>query len=1828
MKVIVCFDSVRVIVPCGDGEILVRELITKAIHRYRKATGKAGSHWVDVLNLKTISGGGILDPDDQLNDVCDDREQLIADFDEEGRPPHHNGGDGASASSTGTTSPEMFQGQDREGGGSGSDDNDYDSQGQGPGPPTPTHRSYNTHSSSNDSNNNNQTITNSPTFPLIPRQENGKNDIIVTPRDLTIGSTLRVRRGSEPALNTLGDDAIQKPLIPINNGIIALHRRESVRESDEPNTDSSDEENSGKSTLDRRKKALLARFSRDAFRTSLSNRPEMFVWMEAQERQEEKFKQGKEEKSIKEDIPKKGKEERKGPVGASTTDTKTTKQQQQETGSTDCTVISLSNDGGPLGIHVVPASDDNGRDMGLMIQSVEPGGRIQKDGRLSQGDRIVEINGVDLASSTFTRAQDIFRSAMKTDEIRLKVVKVKKKPKPAARQPPAVMPKPRGHAPAKPSPLTLAPLKNTDSSDIPASPDKSSIPSKKEPSPSTSSSNGDSTLKTFFVSSPPKSGSYVNGAHPQPTTTSTPVSKKSQPIKPAPPIHISSPTKKTPPAVPVRHPTTSLTTQGKERPISAVTNTRKIGRKIEIDLKKGPLGLGFSVTSRDNVTGGDIPIYIKNILPKGAAIQDGCLKPGDRLLEVNGVSMSGKTQAEVVTMLRNTPQGSVVSMLVSRQEEVDERFTVPREMNASNPADPHGLPQKSGQEVEEKEVVAKPQADKSEDDKGEHLQPLDHSEEDLPAVVEKAPQEEIHLEIPLNDTESAGLGVSVKGKTVTTEQGQRDLGIFVKGVIAGGAASKDGRLQLNDQLLDVNGIKLHGIPNVAAMENLRRAMTTEGPIPGYIQLSVARKIGAPSPFPLSESSHDSSQNEMMMRHYRTRSDLSQTSDFVDSPNHSRQSSTSKVSDSEIMFFGDRTPSKEMLGSGHNLMSASNLRNESYLRANNDSLNDSSAFSEAVPSPGAFRSLDKNRGKMVPNVRPIQDEEFMMEEEDPYAHPNKSPLKQRPHSTIGFFGPEDEEGEGEESDLSPTSPIKSFHREGFGRQSMSEKRKGHVDPRSSEVYQRAKATKDHQKEGKGMERNYQREGAISAGGALGRSGSFESLPNSPTDPDPSPPHPAFTTNPGMTHDAQSSMHRPAPVREIPTSQSQGNLKHSSSVEDLSHAEPQAEPVTEEPGDPQVPAWRLSRLGRIRPCNESFRAAVDRSYDPVDSGVPMDTLEEESMESGSFSVGQRSTSGRSSFSSENAGEDYNSLKKKKAKDRKAGGGLLGFLRLGKGRKSTEDIGHSQGRSRSRSEERPSHLVISRDPEAAERVRKLSQQHVDDSRLKDQYQRIQEQQQRQLQHQQQLQQQLQQQQQQLRLQQQAQQRLASTSSLQSDSSSHTHPQSSSSRTESPFRPYQNEQHKGQVPAPRGRPAGAAPTRQRGDGAGGGEGGHLAGAAANRAERIQQLRQQHQQQHRARQGVYPMEQKEEIYEQRLQEDIYDQRLQDDEIRYTVPGEAPQDYPRMPQQVHHHNLRAEIHHDPRTTDPHRHDPRGTDESHHYHNSRIAGANEEYAEPLRRSDMHPRNFRADIQPKARMPEFHQNPPGEGVHSHRADVHHNPRAMEFHQNPAGEGVLSHRADIHHDPRAMEFHQNPAREGVHSHRADVHHDPRSMETHQTPRGDIHRRSLRAEIHPDPRRERPSLDPRSHLGVYDNMADQAGGNYSHQFSRPTSRQSETYRNSPYPSVSSMGSDSNTHPHAHNYPPHASHTLTGYDPHLLHHHHHHHLPHAPPHPHDMYDYESHYGTHEDRPGKRDSYVERQRQYFDESVRGFQDPPHRGAGYSATQRPVLRYTDPGSAKV
>lgn len=66
-------------------------------------------------------------------------------------------------------------------------------------------------------------------------------------------------------------------------------------------------------------------------------------------------------------------------------------------------LIVIRNEPGPLGIHVVPDYDRLGKDRGLVVQGIEPGGRIDRDGKLAIYDRIIEINGQNLLNMPFQR---------------------------------------------------------------------------------------------------------------------------------------------------------------------------------------------------------------------------------------------------------------------------------------------------------------------------------------------------------------------------------------------------------------------------------------------------------------------------------------------------------------------------------------------------------------------------------------------------------------------------------------------------------------------------------------------------------------------------------------------------------------------------------------------------------------------------------------------------------------------------------------------------------------------------------------------------------------------------------------------------------------------------------------------------------------------------------------------------------------------------------------------------------------------------------------------------------------------------------------------------------------------------------------------------------------------------------------------------------------------------------------------------------------------------------------------------------------------------------
>lgn len=114
------------------------------------------------------SQSGILDPDDCVHDVADDREQILASYDDHPGPDPpvpQGGGDGASGSSVGTGSPDIFRVQDGK----------Y------------TNSTHLHHHSPNES---------IPTHIEVTENDQPPN-----------GLTLQVRRGSEPSLLALDENA-------------------------------------------------------------------------------------------------------------------------------------------------------------------------------------------------------------------------------------------------------------------------------------------------------------------------------------------------------------------------------------------------------------------------------------------------------------------------------------------------------------------------------------------------------------------------------------------------------------------------------------------------------------------------------------------------------------------------------------------------------------------------------------------------------------------------------------------------------------------------------------------------------------------------------------------------------------------------------------------------------------------------------------------------------------------------------------------------------------------------------------------------------------------------------------------------------------------------------------------------------------------------------------------------------------------------------------------------------------------------------------------------------------------------------------------------------------------------------------------------------------------------------------------------------------------------------------------------------------------------------------------------------------------------------------
>jgi len=88
------------------------------------------------------------------------------------------------------------------------------------------------------------------------------------------------------------------------------------------------------------------------------------------------------------------------------------------------------------------------------------------------------------------------------------------------------------------------------------------------------------------------------------------------------------------------------------------------GTPKSVTLVRGQHGLGFSIVGGFGSPHGDMPIFVKTVFEKGAAMEQGGLKRGDQILSVNSISLEGLTHQEAVNILKNC-DGTVQMQILS-----------------------------------------------------------------------------------------------------------------------------------------------------------------------------------------------------------------------------------------------------------------------------------------------------------------------------------------------------------------------------------------------------------------------------------------------------------------------------------------------------------------------------------------------------------------------------------------------------------------------------------------------------------------------------------------------------------------------------------------------------------------------------------------------------------------------------------------------------------------------------------------------------------------------------------------------------------------------------------------------------------------------------------------------------------------------------------------------------------------------------------------------------------------------------------------------------------
>uniref|UniRef100_A0A8B9BQ59 Tyrosine-protein phosphatase non-receptor type 13 n=1 Tax=Anser brachyrhynchus TaxID=132585 RepID=A0A8B9BQ59_9AVES len=226
------------------------------------------------------------------------------------------------------------------------------------------------------------------------------------------------------------------------------------------------------------------------------------------------------------------------------------------------------------------------------------------------------------------------------------------------------------------------------------------------------------------------------------------------------------------------------------------TNSKKVtaallkpGDIFEVELAKKDNGLGISVTGGVNTSIRHGGIYVKAIIPKGAAEADGRIEKGDRVLSVNGISLEGATHKQAVETLRNT--GQVVHLLLEKGQLSAAKVHAPVTPQCTPP-------NQVGQcEPQEKPAIKATNA------------------KDYSFVTA-----ENTFEVKLLKN-SSGLGFSFCREDNLTPEQLGSTIVRVKKLFPGQPAAESGQIEIGDVILKVNGASLKGLSQQEVISALR-----------------------------------------------------------------------------------------------------------------------------------------------------------------------------------------------------------------------------------------------------------------------------------------------------------------------------------------------------------------------------------------------------------------------------------------------------------------------------------------------------------------------------------------------------------------------------------------------------------------------------------------------------------------------------------------------------------------------------------------------------------------------------------------------------------------------------------------------------------------------------------------------------------------------------------------------------------------------------------------------------------------------------------------------